>query len=519
MAIQKKIKELMDLRNEARLGGGERRIDAQHKKGKLTARERIDLLLDEGSFEEFDMFVSHRSIDFGLDKEAYLSDGVVTGYGTIDGRLVYIFSQDFTVFGGSLSEMYAQKICKIMDKAMKVGAPIIGINDSGGARIQEGVKSLGGYADIFQRNIMASGLVPQISAVFGPCAGGAVYSPALTDFILMSEDTSYMFVTGPKVVKTVTGEEVTQNELGGSNVHSSKSGVAHFVSVDEYEGISMIRKLVSYLPQNNLEEPPLADNDDPIDRLDDSLNEIIPENPNKPYDVKDIIHSIADYGEFLEVQRQYAPNIVVGFAKFNGMSTGIVANQPSYLAGVLDINASRKAARFVRFCDSFNIPILTLVDVPGFLPGTAQEYSGIIIHGAKLLFAYGEATVPKITVILRKAYGGAYDVMSSKHLRGDINYSWPGAEIAVMGPKGAIEILHYKELQSIEDVEKRIKFMREKEEEYKKKFATPYVAAKYGYIDDVIEPRNTRFRVIRAMQMLSTKKDVNPPKKHSNIPL
>jgi len=519
MAIQKKIKELMDLRNEARLGGGERRIDAQHKKGKLTARERIDLLLDEGSFEEFDMFVSHRSIDFGLDKEAYLSDGVVTGYGTIDGRLVYIFSQDFTVFGGSLSEMYAQKICKIMDKAMKVGAPIIGINDSGGARIQEGVKSLGGYADIFQRNIMASGLVPQISAVFGPCAGGAVYSPALTDFILMSEDTSYMFVTGPKVVKTVTGEEVTQNELGGSNVHSSKSGVAHFVSVDEYEGISMIRKLLSYLPQNNLEEPPLVNNDDPIDRLEDSLNEIIPENPNKPYDVKDVIHSVADYGEFLEVQRQYAPNIVVGFAKFNGMSTGIVANQPSYLAGVLDINASRKAARFVRFCDSFNIPILTLVDVPGFLPGTAQEYSGIIIHGAKLLFAYGEATVPKITIILRKAYGGAYDVMSSKHLRGDINYSWPGAEIAVMGPKGAIEILHYKELQSIKDVEERIKFVQEKEEEYKKKFATPYVAAKYGYIDDVIEPRNTRFRVIRALQMLSTKKDVNPPKKHSNIPL
>jgi acetyl-CoA carboxylase carboxyltransferase component len=519
MAIQKKIKELMDLRNEARLGGGERRIDAQHKKGKLTARERIDLLLDEGSFEEFDMFVSHRSIDFGLDKEAYLSDGVVTGYGTVDGRLVYIFSQDFTVFGGSLSEMYAQKICKIMDKAMKVGAPIIGINDSGGARIQEGVKSLGGYADIFQRNIMASGLIPQISAVFGPCAGGAVYSPALTDFILMSEDTSYMFVTGPKVVKTVTGEEVTQNELGGSNVHSSKSGVAHFVSVDEYEGISMIRKLLSYLPQNNLEEPPLANNDDPIDRLEDSLNEIIPENPNKPYNVKDIIHSIADYSEFLEVQRQYAPNIVLGFAKFNGMSTGIVANQPSYLAGVLDINASRKAARFVRFCDSFNIPILTLVDVPGFLPGTAQEYSGIIIHGAKLLFAYGEATVPKITIILRKAYGGAYDVMSSKHLRGDINYSWPGAEIAVMGPKGAIEILHYKELQSIKDVEERIKFMQEKEEQYKKKFATPYVAAKYGYIDDVIEPRNTRFRVIRALQMLSTKKDVNPPKKHSNIPL
>jgi len=519
MEIQNKIKELMALRNQARLGGGEKRIEAQHKKGKLTARERIELLLDEGSFEEFDMLVSHRCIDFGLDKQAYLSDGVVTGYGTIDGRLVYIFSQDFTIFGGSLSEMYAEKICKVMDKAMIVGAPLIGINDSGGARIQEGVKSLGGYADIFQRNILASGVVPQISAIFGPCAGGAVYSPALTDFNIMSKDTSYMFVTGPKVVKTVTGEDVTDEELGGASIHATKSGVAHFIAEDEQEGIQLIRKLLSYMPQNNLEDPPVYPCDDPIDRLEDSLNEIIPENPNKPYDVKDVIHATVDYGEFLEVQRLYAPNIITGFAKFNGMPVGIVANQPSYLAGVLDINASRKAARFVRFLDAFNIPIVTLVDVPGFLPGTAQEYGGIIIHGAKLLFAYGEATVPKVTVILRKAYGGAYDVMSSKHLRGDINYAWPMAEIAVMGPKGAIEVLHSKELSAMEDPAKRAEFTKQKEEEYRHKFANPYVAAKYGYLDDVIEPRNSRFRIIRALQMLATKKVSNPPKKHSNIPL
>ncbi len=519
MDSENKIQKLMDLRAKARLGGGEKRIESQHLKGKFTARERIELLLDEGSFEEFDMFVSHRTVDFGLDKQSYLSDGVVTGYGTIDGRLVYIFSQDFTVFGGSLSEMYAQKICKVMDKAMKVGAPVIGINDSGGARIQEGVKSLGGYADIFQRNIMASGVIPQISAIFGPCAGGAVYSPALTDFTIMSKGTSYMFVTGPKVVKTVTGETVTDEELGGASIHSTKSGVTHFVSEDEQEGILLIRKLLSYMPQNNLEDPPVSACDDPIDRLDDSLNEIIPENPNKPYDVKDVIYSIVDYNEFLEVHRQYAPNIVCGFSKFNGVPVGIVANQPNYLAGVLDINASRKAARFVRFCDAFNIPIITLVDVPGFLPGTAQEYGGIIIHGAKLLFAFGEATVPKITIILRKAYGGAYDVMSSKHLRGDINYAWPGAEIAVMGPKGAIEVLHARELKEIESDEERTKFLLDKEEEYKNKFANPYVAAKYGYIDDVIEPRNTRFRIIRALQMLATKKDNNPPKKHSNIPL
>ncbi len=519
MAIQDKIKELMEMREKARLGGGVKRIESQHKKGKYTARERIDMLLDEGSFEEFDMFVSHRTVDFGLDKESYLSDGVVTGYGTIDGRLVYLFSQDFTVFGGSLSEMFAQKICKVMDQALKVGAPIIGINDSGGARIQEGVKSLGGYADIFQRNINASGVVPQISAIFGPCAGGAVYSPALTDFIIMTKDTSYMFVTGPKVVKTVTNETVTSDELGGAMVHATKSGVTHFVAENEDEGLLLVRKLLSYLPSNNLEEPPAVVCDDPIDRLDDELNEIVPENPNKPYNVKDIIHSIADNGEFLEVHRHYAQNIVIGFARFNGMAAGIVANQPNYLAGVLDINASRKAARFVRFCDAFNIPIVTLVDVPGFLPGTAQEYGGIILHGAKLLFAYGEATVPKITCILRKAYGGAYDVMSSKHLRGDINYAWPNSEIAVMGPKGAIEVLLSRELSAINDETEKVKLIMKKEEEYKQKFANPYVAAKYGYIDDVIEPRNTRFRIIRAMQMLATKKDLNLPRKHSNLPL
>ncbi|MDD2550262.1 MAG: acyl-CoA carboxylase subunit beta [Bacteroidales bacterium] len=516
---KEKIQELIELREEAKLGGGQKRIDTQHKKGKLTARERIDLLLDEGSFEEFDMFVSHRCTDFGLENESYLSDGVVTGYGTIDGRIVYIFSQDFTIFGGSLSEMFAEKICKIMDMAMKVGAPVIGINDSGGARIQEGVKSLGGYADIFLRNILASGVIPQISAIFGPCAGGAVYSPALTDFIIMSRNTSYMFVTGPKVVKTVTGETVTAEQLGGADIHASKSGVAHFVSETEEEGISLIRKLLSYLPQNNLEEPPLAPCNDPINRLDDYLNEIIPEEPNKPYNMLEVIETIADYNEFLEVQRHYAPNIVTGFARFNGMSVGIVANQPRYMAGVLDINASRKAARFVRFCDAFNIPVVTLVDVPGFLPGTGQEYNAIILNGAKLMFAYGEATVPKVTIILRKAYGGAYDVMSSKHLRGDINYAWPGAEIAVMGPKGAIEVLHSRELKGITDEKQKAEFLLKKENEYKNKFANPYVAAKYGYIDDVIEPRNTRFRVIRALQSLQTKKDVNPPRKHSNMPL
>ncbi len=519
MSFEQKIKELLEKREQAKLGGGAKRIDSQHNKGKLTARERIDLLLDEGSFEEFDMFVTHRCTEFGLENQKYYSDGVVTGFGTIDGRLVYVYAQDFTVFGGSLSLAYAEKICKVMDKAMKVGAPVIGLNDSGGARIQEGVNSLAGYTEIFQRNINASGVIPQITGVFGPCAGGAVYSPALTDFIVMTKENSYMFLTGPKVVKTVTGEVVTEQELGGAMTHATKSGVTHFVADDEEQGVMLIRKLLSFLPQNNLEDPPLAACDDPIDRLDDGLNEIIPENPNKPYDVKDIIYSLVDYNEFLEVHRNYASNIITGFARFNGMPVGIVANQPKYLAGVLDINASRKAARFVRFCDAFNIPLVTLVDVPGFLPGTAQEYGGIILHGAKLLYAYGEATVPKITIVLRKAYGGAYCVMSSKHLRGDINYAWPMAEIAVMGPKGATEILSSKEIKAIDNEEERNNFIIQKEKEYLDKFATPYNAAKYGYIDDVIEPRNTRFRIIRALQSLATKKDVNPPKKHSNIPL
>ncbi len=519
MSIEDKIKELLDRRVQARLGGGEKRIEAQHAKGKLTARERLNMLLDEGSFEEFDMFVSHRCHDFGMEKERYLSDGVVTGYGTIDGRLVYVFSQDFTVFGGSLSEAYANKICKIMDQALKVGAPVIGINDSGGARIQEGVKSLGGYAEIFERNIIASGVVPQISAIFGPCAGGAVYSPALTDFILMSKENSYMFVTGPKVVKTVTGEVVTDQELGGANIHASKSGVAHFVAENEEEGILLLRKLLSYLPSNNMEDPPFVNCDDPIDRLEDSLNYIIPENPNKPYNVKDVIAGFVDNGEFLEVHRHYAANIVVGFARMGGMSVGIVANQPNYLAGVLDIDASKKGARFVRFCDAFNIPIVTLVDVPGFLPGTQQEYGGIITNGAKLLFAYGEATVPKITVTLRKSYGGAHDVMGSKQLRADINYAWPSAEIAVMGARGAVEIIEGKKLKEITDDVERAKFIEEKEKEYREKFASPYQAARYGYIDDIIEPRNTRFRVIRALQSLATKKQSLPAKKHSNLPL
>jgi acetyl-CoA carboxylase carboxyltransferase component len=519
MNNQDKIKQLIDLRVEAKLGGGEKRIEAQHGKGKMTARERITMLLDEGSFEEYDMFVKHRCDNFGMEKTKFMGDGVVTGQGTIDGRVVYIYAQDFTVFGGSLSETFALKICKVMDMAMKVGAPIIGINDSGGARIQEGVTALAGYAEIFERNIMASGVIPQISAIFGPCAGGAVYSPALTDFIIMSKNTSYMFVTGPKVVKTVTGEVVTDEQLGGASVHGSKSGVTHFVAEDEEEGILLIRKMLSYMPQNNLEDAPLAACDDPIDRLEDSLNTVIPDNPNKPYDVKDVIHSIVDYNEFLEVHRNYAQNIVVGFARFNGVSVGIVANQPNYLAGVLDINASRKAARFVRFCDAFNIPLVTLVDVPGFLPGTAQEYGGIITHGAKLLFAYGEATVPKVTVILRKSYGGAYCVMSSKHLRGDINYSWPTGEIAVMGPKGAIEVLRGKKIAEITDETERAEYIAKAEEDYKDKFANPYNAAQYGYIDDVIEPRNTRFRIIRALQALATKKDVMPAKKHTNIPL
>lgn len=519
MDSDKRIKELIDLREKARLGGGADKIEKQHAQGKYTARERIEMLLDEGSFEEYDMFVKHRSHNFGLEKKEFLGDGVITGHGTIDGRVVYVFSQDFTVLGGSLSETYALKICKIMDQAMKVGAPIIGLNDSGGARIQEGVNSLAGYAEIFQRNIMASGVVPQISAIFGPCAGGAVYSPALTDVVIMSDKTSYMFVTGPKVTKTVTGEDISTEDLGGATVHATKSGVAHFRAEDEEEGLLLIRKTLEYLPQNNLEDPIRTAQTDPIDRLEDSLNTLIPNNPNKPYDIKDIIYKIVDHEEFLEFHRHYAKNMVVGFAKFGGMPVGIVANQPNFLAGVLDIDASRKAARFVRFCDSFNLPIITLVDVPGFLPGSAQEYGGIITHGAKLLFAYGEATVPKITITLRKSYGGAHDVMGSKQLSGDINYAWPSAEIAVMGPKGAIEILEGKALSQISDSKERAEFVSKKEQEYRDKFANPYVAAQYGYIDDIIEPRNTRFRIIRALRTLATKKVQLPPKKHSNIPL
>ncbi len=519
MASQDKVRQLIDLREKAREGGGVQKIEDQHQKGKLTARERIHALLDEGSFEEYDMFVTHRTEDFGMGKKKFLSDGVVTGHGTIDGRVVFVFAQDFTVFGGSLSETFSQKICKIMDQAMKVGAPVIGINDSGGARIQEGVRSLAGYAEIFERNILASGVIPQISAVFGPCAGGAVYSPALTDFIIMSEKSSYMFVTGPKVTKSVTGEEISTENLGGSQVHGTKSGVAHFVVDQEEEGLMLIRKLLSYLPQNNMEDPPLTECTDPIERMDDDLNSLIPENTNHPYDIKDVIYKIVDYSEFLEIHAGYARNIVVGFAKMGGMPTGIVANQPNFLAGVLDIDASRKAARFVRFCDAFNIPLVTLVDVPGFLPGSGQEYGGIIIHGAKLMFAYGEATVPKVTVTLRKSYGGAHCVMSSKQLRGDVNYAWPSAEIAVMGPSGAIEILEGRSISEISDPESRAEYIALKENEYRAKFANPYEAARYGYIDDVIEPRNTRFRVIRALRTIATKKDPGPMKKHANIPL
>ena len=516
---QNKVAQLIELREEARLGGGQKRIDAQHAKGKYTARERIQMLLDEGSFEEFDMFVTHRCYDFGMEKSHTYGDGVVTGYGTIDGRLVYIFAQDFTVSGGSLSKTMSEKICKVMDMAMRAGAPCIGLNDSGGARIQEGVNALAGYAEIFQRNVMASGVIPQISVILGPCAGGAVYSPALTDFTIMKRDTSYMFLTGPAVVKTVTGEDVTQEQLGGASVHTSKSGVADFAASTEEEAMELIRKLISYIPQNNMEDAPLAPCTDSISRLEDSLNEIIPDSPNKPYDMYEVIRAIVDNGDFLEVHESFAKNVITCFARFNGQSVGIIANQPKYMAGVLDINASRKAARFVRFCDAFNIPLVTLVAVPGFLPGTGQEYGGVITHGAKLLFAYCEATVPKVTVTLRKSYGGAYIVMSSKHIRGDINYAWPSAEIAVMGASGAVEVLFAREIAKIEDPAQKAAFIAEKEEEYRQKFSNPYNAAKYGYIDDVIEPRNTRFRIIRALQSLATKRLTNPAKKHSNIPL
>ncbi len=513
---EEKIQELIDKRAEARLGGGEKAIEKQHARGKYTARERIAQLLDEGSFEELDMFVTHRCTNFGQDKKHFLGDGVVTGYGTIDGRLVYVFAQDFTVFGGSLSETMAQKICKVMDLAMKMGAPVIGLNDSGGARIQEGINALAGYAEIFERNILASGVVPQISAILGPCAGGAVYSPALTDFTIMTKGISYMFLTGPTVVKTVTGEDVSQEQLGGASVHSTKSGVTHFAAEDGEEALRIIRQLLSYIPQNNLEETPLQECNDPIDRLADELNTIIPDSAKRSYDIYDVIRAIVDNGEFLEVQRDYAKNIVVGFARMNGQAVGVVANQPKVLAGVLDSNASRKGARFVRFCDAFNIPLVTLVDVPGFLPGTGQEYNGVILHGAKLLYAYGEATVPKVTVTLRKSYGGSHIVMSCKQLRGDMNYAWPTAEIAVMGAEGAVGVLYAKDLKGAADP---AALKKEKEDEYTKLFANPYQAAKYGYIDDVIEPRNTRFRVIRALQMLATKKETNPTKKHGNIPL
>ena len=507
---------LEHLRAEALLGGGEKRIEAQHEKGKLTARERIDYLVDEGTFVEMDMFVRHRSGDFGMEKQKPLGDGVVTGYGYIDGRLVFIFSQDFTVFGGSLSETFAEKIIKVMDQAMKVGAPVIGLNDSGGARIQEGVVSLGGYAEIFLRNTLASGVIPQISGVLGPCAGGAVYSPAITDFTFMVRNTSYMFVTGPNVVKTVTHEEVSSDELGGADTHATKSGVNHLSCNNDIECLQNIRKLFSYIPSNNLDDPPYVSTEDTPDRIDTELDEIIPESPNEPYDMKEIINTVVDRGSFFEIMPEYAKNLIIGFARFDGYSVGIVANQPAHLAGVLDIDGSVKGARFVRFCDAFNIPLVVFEDVPGFLPGTNQEWGGIIRHGAKLLFAFSEATVPKMTVITRKAYGGAYDVMNSKHIRGDANFAWPGAEIAVMGPKGAAEIIFKKEINNSEDP---AAMLAQKEKEYRAKFANPYLAAERGFIDEVIEPRFTRTRIIQTLRMLENKADSNPPKKHGNIPL
>ena len=514
--MKEKIEKLNELRKEAQLGGGEKRIEAQHKKGKLTARERIELLVDKGSFEEIDMFVKHQTKEFGLDRQRYLGDGVVTGYAKIDSRPIALFSQDFTVLGGSLSEAHAKKIVKIMDMAMKLGIPVIGINDSGGARIQEGVVSLGGYADIFLRNTLASGVIPQISAVMGPCAGGAVYSPAITDFIFMVKNSSYMFVTGPNVVKTVTHEEVSFEDLGGADTHSTKSGVAHFNYESEIETFENIRKLMSYLPLNWRDFPPEKEFDFKQNLELPELNDIVPDNPNKPYDMYKIIDLLVDEGEFLEVHKNFAENIIVGFGRIGGMSVGIIANQPAVLAGVLDINSSNKAARFVRFCDAFNIPLLVLEDVPGFLPGTDQEWNGIIKNGAKLLFAFAEATVPKITVITRKAYGGAYDVMNSKHIRGDFNFAWPSAEIAVMGPKGAVEIIFKREIENAENPEEALNgFLQE----YIEKFANPYIAAERGYIDDVIIPSETKTRVIKALQLLKTKVDTNPKKKHTNIPL
>ncbi|MEO0034198.1 MAG: putative propionyl-CoA carboxylase beta chain 5 [Pseudomonadota bacterium] len=510
--MQDIVRQLEEKRNRARLGGGTKRIASQHAKGKLTARERIELLLDPGSFEEWDMFVEHRCHDFGMEAQSIPGDGVVTGYGTINGRLVFLFSQDFTVFGGSLSEAHAEKICKIMDKAVQVGAPVIGLNDSGGARIQEGVASLAGYAEVFQRNVLASGVVPQISLIMGPCAGGAVYSPAMTDFIFMVKDSSYMFVTGPDVVKTVTHETVTAEELGGAVTHSSKSGVSDLAFENDVVALLQLRRFIDFLPASNREKPPHRPTADVPDRIERSLDTLIPDNPNQPYDMKELILKVVDEADFFEIQPDYAGNIIVGFARMEGRTIGIVANQPMVLAGCLDIASSIKAARFVRFCDAFNIPIVTFVDVPGFLPGTAQEYGGIIKHGAKLLYAYAECTVPKITIITRKAYGGAYDVMSSKHLRGDVNFAWPSAEIAVMGPKGAVEIIFRGDIGDAEKIAART-------EEYRQKFANPFIAGHRGFIDDVIMPRTTRKRICRSLTMLRSKDLKNPWKKHGNIPL
>lgn len=516
MTMEKKIEELRRKKKEAELGGGKKRIDQQHRKGKFTARERIDLLLDKGSFVELDMFALHHCRDFGMEKKRVLGDGVVTGYGRIDGRLVYVFSQDFTVFGGSLGWKFAEKICKVMDLAMKNGAPCIGLNDSGGARIQEGVISLGGYAEIFFRNVTSSGVIPQISAIMGPCAGGAVYSPAMTDFIIMTKESSHMFITGPEVIKTVTGEKVSFEELGGAMTHNQKSGVAHFAAENEEHCIEYIKTLFSYIPSNNMEDPPRITTGDPPDRVSENLDAIIPSESDKPYDIKEVIVGVVDNGDFFEVHEHWAQNIVVGFGRLDGYTVGVIGNQPKVLAGTLDINSSTKGARFIRFCDAFNIPLLTFVDVPGFLPGTTQEFQGIIRNGAKLLYAYCEATVPKITVITRKAYGGAYDVMCSKHIRADINFAWPSAELAVMGPDGAVNIIFKKEILAAENPSKRAK---ELVNEYREKFANPYIAAEMGFIDDIIEPKFTRIRVIDALHTLVNKREIRPSKKHGNIPL
>jgi propionyl-CoA carboxylase beta chain len=516
MKLEEKIAELKKRDQKAEEGGGAQRRERQHKEGKMSARERIDFLLDEGTFEETDKLVTHRCNDFGMAEQKYYGDGFITGYGRVEGRLVFVFAQDFTVFGGSLSESNAAKIVKIMDLAAKMGAPVIGLNDSGGARIQEGVVSLAGYADIFLRNTLYSGVVPQISAIMGPCAGGAVYSPAITDFILMVNKTSYMFITGPDVIKTVTHEEVTKDQLGGAHTHNETSGVAHFMCRDDAECLSMVRELLSFIPSNNLDDPPRKPCSDPIDRVDEKLDRLIPDQSNMPYDMKDVIHTVVDDGYFFEIHEHYARNIVVGFVRLNGKPVGIVANQPAILAGTLDINASVKAARFVRFCDCFNIPLVTFEDVPGFLPGTQQEYGGIIRHGAKLLYAFAEATVPKVTVITRKAYGGAYCVMASKHIRTDVNYAWPSAEIAVMGPEGAVDIVYKRELDGAEN---REAVRQQKIEEFRERLANPYVAADRGFVDAVIQPRETRKKLIQALEMLETKRDKNPPKKHGNIPL